>query len=340
MKKKIFVLCLLTLLTTGCGKIPQLSNGDDAVVTYENGHMISANELYEKMKNNFALEALITLSDTYVLETEFADYVDTAKEYADSYISAYIEQFEGEEAFLQYIQQYAGYSTVDAYREYIYLSYLQNNATEAYAKEQITDKQIEDFYNKDFKGDVELSHILITSDAKSGATENEKKEAEEKAKNTINEIIDKLKKADNAEEEFKKLVKEYTKDEQRKEDGSLGKITYGDLADTYDELLDAAYKLKDGEFSTSVITTELGYHVIFKTKSYEKEEFDKVKDEIKEKLANNYIKDTKDIRVTSLQHYRKKYGMEIQDSELQKQYASYIQNILASIQNANSNTTN
>lgn len=339
MKKKICMLCVLALLTSGCGKIPKLSNGDDAIVTYENGDKISANELYEYMKDSFALESLVTLSDTHILETEFADYKDQAKEYSEAYVKAVLEQYENENAFLQAAQQY-GYSTVEAYQNYIYLSYMQSHATEEYAKEKVTDKEIEKYYKDTIKGDIELNHILITPDVSSDMSDDEKTEAENKAKETVNEIIEKLKKAENVEEEFKNLAAEYSKDDSNKDNsGSLGKITYGDLDETYDELLDAAYKLKDGEFSTKVITTELGYHVILKTKSYEKDTLDNLKDEIREKIAKNVISNSKDISVTALQHYRKKHGMEIQDSELKKQFNTYIQNLLTSM-NQTSETTN
>ena len=111
------------------------------------------------------------------------------------------------------------------------------------------------------------------------------------------------------------------------------------IADDYDELIDAAKKLKDGEYSTSIITTELGYHVILKTKTYEKDTFDNVKDKIKETLGERYVKNNQNsIGLTALQHYRKEYGMEIQDKEMQKQYSNYIQNALASIQNNNTKT--
>lgn len=333
MKKKLCMLCIIALMTTGCGKIPKLSNGDDAIVTYKDGHMISANELYEKMKDSFALEALITLSDTYVLENEFADYKDQAKEYAEAHVNAYTEQYGGKDAFLSAVQQ-AGYSTIEAYQDYMYLNYMQMHAIEEYSKDQITDKQIEEYYEKTIKGDIDLSHILITSDVTQSMTDDEKKEAEQKAKDTINEIINKLKEAEDVAEEFKKLAKEYSKDESTKETGSLGKITYGDLGEDYDELLDAAYKLKDGEFSTNVITTELGYHVILRTASYEKESLDTLRDEIIDKLAQKLRSSQNDISITALQHYRKNYGVEIQDSELAKQYANYIQNILASYQNS------
>ena len=101
--------------------------------------------------------------------------------------------------------------------------------------------------------------------------------------------------------------------------------------------LEEAYKnemknLKDGEYSTSVITTELGYHVILKTKSYEKDTLENLKESILKTLADKYIKDnSSSVGLNALQHYRKEYGMEIQDDEIKKQYSNYIQNALASI---------
>ena len=89
-----------------------------------------------------------------------------------------------------------------------------------------------------------------------------------------------------------------------------------------------------------MITTELGYHVILKTKSYEKDTLEKLKDKITETLANKYITANQNsIGLTALQHYRKEYGMEIQDDEMKKQYSNYIQNALASIQNNNTNSS-
>ena len=60
MKKKAIILGLCTLMVCGCGKtIPTLEDGSQAVVTFENGNMISINDLYNDLKNNYALESLI-----------------------------------------------------------------------------------------------------------------------------------------------------------------------------------------------------------------------------------------------------------------------------------------
>ena len=343
MKKKVIGLVAILLLATGCGKVPKLENGSDAVVSFKDGGMISVDDYYNKIKDTFGLNTLITMVDTYICETEFADYKETAKNNADAMIDAFIEQFGSEDEFLNQLQSQTSYQTVDAYREYLYLSYMQSHAVEEYAKLQLTDKQIEKYYETDIIGDMEISHILITSDATSDATEDEKEEAQEKAKTTVEEIIEKLntakKNGEDVTQVFADLAKEYSKDAATKDNGgSLGKINYGDLSSSYDELIAAAQKLKDGEYSTSVITTELGYHVILKTKTYEKDTLENVKDKILEELANQYISaNQSSIGITALQHYRKEYNMEIQDDEMKKLYSNYIANAMAAINTSSSN---
>ncbi len=342
MKKKLVALCAIMLLASGCGKVPKLENGKEAIVSFENGDMISVDDFYAKLKDSMGLNTLITMVDTYILEEEFKDYVDTAKDNAEATINALITQYDGEENLLSAIQSQTNYQTIEAFQDYYYLSYMQSHAIEEYAKTKITDKEVEKYYEDESIGDMEISHILITADVKDDATSDEKTAAEDAAKKTVEEIIEKLNTAKKNKEDitevFTSLAKEYSKDEDTKDKGgALGKINYGTLSSSYDELIDAAVKLKDGEYSTKVITTELGYHVILKTKSYEKDTLENLKDSIIETLADEYIKDnSSSVGLNALQHYRKEYGMEIEDDEIKKQYSNYIQNALASIASSSS----
>ena len=339
MKKKIIGLCAILLLASGCGKVPTLENGQEAIVSFENGDMISVDDFYQVIKDDYGLQTLITMIDTYVLEHEFADYVDEAKDRGDYYVDAYVESLGSEEEVLSTY----GFQTMDAFRDYWYLTMLQSHAIEEYAKDQITDEQIEDYYNNDVIGDMEIAHILVTPNIDEDATDEETDEAEEKAKAEVEDIISKLDEAkangEDIEEVFGELVKEYSEDEDSKEDnGSLGRINYGDSDGKYDELIAAAEELKDGEYSTEVITSELGYHVILKVKSYEKEDLDDIKDEIIQTLSEDYIQNNDDVGINALQHYRREYGMEIQDDEINRQYSNYIQNLLLQIQQSSSNS--
>ncbi len=341
MKKKIFALCAIMLLASGCGKVPKLENGKEAIVTFKDGEKISVDDFYELIKNEYGLNSLISMVDKYICETEFEDYKDTASKNADALINSLKEQYGSEDKLLEALQG-SGYNTIDAYKDYAYLSYLQSHAIEEYAKTKITDKEIENYYKNDAIGDMEINHILITSNVKKDATDDEKKAAQDEAKKKANEVIDKLntakKNGEDITEAFTKLAKEYSEDDSNKDKGgALGKINYGSLSSKYDELVKAAKSLKDGEYSTSVITTELGYHVVLKVKTYEKDTLENLKDSIKETLAEKYITNNKSsIGLNALQHYRKEYKMEIQDDEMKKQYSNYIQNALLTIQQNNS----
>lgn len=335
MKKKIlFVLCLLLLLT-GCGKIPTLKNGEEAVVTFEDGKNISVDELYNEMKNTYALSTLVKMIDTKVLETEFKDYIETAKNNAESYIKAIKENYESDEKLLADIQNYTGFSSIEAYQESLYLNYMQNHANEEYAKLQISDKDIEKYYKNDFVGDIEVSHILISPNVTDKMSDEEKEAAETAAYNKAQNLITQLKDAKDLKATFKKLAKENSDDEATKNDGgSLGKINKNTLGTSYKELVDAAYSIKDGELYKNVVTTELGYHVIIKTKSYDKKSLKDAKEEITTTLAKDLMNSDNTISIDALQYYRKEQGVEIQDSELQTQYANYIQNLLFNANNA------
>ena len=333
MKKKLILATAILLLMSGCGEVPKLSNGDDAVVTFENGDKISANELYEEVKDDFALNAIINMIDKNILEKEYKDDIEDAKEYAAATIEAMKEQYEDEATLLQAIQYYTGYATIEAYQDSIYLSYLQELAFKDYAKEQVTDKEIEAYYKDNVYGDVSINHILITPDVKDDATDEEKEKAEKAAKEKVEELIKELKDSDDVSKTFSKLAKENSKDDATKaKGGSLGFVNYGTLSSDYDALLDAAYKLEDGEFSTEVITTTLGYHVIYRVEIKEKASLKDSKESIIETLAENLLNEDKTITINALKELRKEYGVNIEDKEIQKQYAQFIQNALSNAQ--------
>ena len=90
MKKKLVALCAIMLLASGCGKVPKLENGKEAIVSFKNGEKISVDDFYTKLKDGMGLNTLITMIDTYILEEEFKDYVDTAKSNAEEIGRAHV----------------------------------------------------------------------------------------------------------------------------------------------------------------------------------------------------------------------------------------------------------
>ena len=137
--------------------------------------MISVDDLYEELKSDYALEALINMIDKKILEEKYADEIDTAKEETES-VMVQLEAQYGDQ-LLETIQQYTGYPTIEAYENAYYLSYLKNLEIEAYAAKQITDKEIEKYYDEEIVGDIKVSHILITPAVTDSMTDEEKKTA-------------------------------------------------------------------------------------------------------------------------------------------------------------------
>ena len=342
MKKKVLILGVCSLLLCGCGKIPTLSNGDEAVVTFKEGEMISANDFYEEIKNSFGLDTLLNMIDKHIFEAEFPDEMENGEAYAEAAIDQLRTNYETEEELLQALQYY-GYQTVEAYQNFVYISYMQNVAIEAYVRNNITEEELQDYYDNDVYPDMTISHILITPDVTDDMSDEEKEEAENTAKEQIENIIDELNEAkdngENIESTFAKLAKEYSEDDDTKDDGgNLGEINIGSLDSNYDELIKAANSLKDGEYSTEVITTELGYHVILKTATGEKASYDDSVDSMKDAITEDKLNNDQSLMVDAIRYYRDLYELDIVDSELDNQYSIYMNNLINTYENTSSNS--
>lgn len=321
MKKKLFIISLIALTMCGCGKVSKLSDGSDAVVSFEGINSISVDKLYDTMKDRYAMSILIDMIDTEILFKEYKKKVDETNDYADEQIDALEKSYNSKEELLNAIQSYYGYQSIKEFKEYIKLNYLRDLATKDYAKEQITDKEIESYYESDIVGDIEASHILITVDATDDATDDEKEKAEEKAKKEAEQIIEKL----NNGEDFNKLAKTYSKDDSNKNNGgALGKFNKGDMLSEFET---AAYALKINEYTKEPVKTSYGYHIIKKTKEYEKDTLENVKEKIIETLADNLINSNATVSITALSELRKEKGMNIEDSELKSSYNKYINSL-------------
>lgn len=321
MKKKIILVSLIALTLCGCGKVSKLKNGENAVVSFEGLDSISVDNLYDNMKDRYAVTILIDMIDKEILFKEYADKEDDAKKYAEDTVKSLQKNYDSEEELLNAIQSYYGYNSLKEFKEYIKLNYYRDLATTDYAKKQITDKQIENYYETETVGDIEANHILITVDVKDDATDEEKTKAEEKAKKKAEEVIEKL----NNGEDFATLAKEYSKDDATKDKGgALGKFNKGEMDKAFET---AAYALKVNEYTKEPVKSSYGYHIIKKTKEYDKKELKDVKDSIIETLANELTTNDKTISITAIGELRKEKGMNIEDSELKSSYNKYMNSL-------------
>jgi foldase protein PrsA len=321
MKKLIVSVLLVLLLVTGCGKV-SLKNGEEAVVDLKEG-AISVDTLYSKMKDRYALNILLDLIDTEILEKKYASseeettYITQMKEQSQMlYNYYYSQQYSSYSQFL--LEQY-GVTTDAALDPVFSLRYKRNKAVEDYAKSKVSNSEIEKYYETNVVGDMKVSHILITVDAGENATDEVKENAKTEAYNKAKEVIEKLDKG----EDFAALAKEYSKDSSKTNGGDIGYFNDGDNEENF---FKAAKKLKVGEYTKEPVETKYGYHIIKLTDQKKKEELSKVKDKIVEKLANEKMEADSNIRYKALIELREKSNISIKDSDLQKQYNNYVLN--------------
>ncbi len=327
MKKKILIALLILGCTAGCGKVPKLSNGKEAVVSFEDTKIsISADDLYNEIKEKYALSSLIDMIDNSILLKEYPKSNSDAKKYADEQLESikkYYVDDDGkydEKSLLSALSQYYGISSLDEFKEMLKLTYYRNKAVDDYAKNSITDKQVQKYYDEEYVGDISCKHILIAPKTTDSMSDAEKKKAEEAALKTAKEVIKKL----NDGAKFDDLAKEYSDDDSNKDKG--GDLGYFNKGDMVTEFETAAYALKLNKYTTTPVKTKFGYHIILKTGEKEKEALDKVKDTIITTLADKAKEDDNTMQINALVELRKKYGMKIEDSSLSKQYSTYISN--------------
>ena len=330
MKKKLIIIAMAALTLTGCGKsIPKLENGQEAMVEYADGTKISVDEVWEEVKNQYALDILINKIDMKILKEEYADKIEDMEEYVsnmDASIKANYTDEDGKlkETELNQALSYYGYGNLDAYLEAQRITYLKEFAVSDYIKKDITDKEIDTYYKNEVVGDISCVHILVKP---ASTSTKDKDEAKTKAEEILKAIKDDIKAGTKAIDAFKKY-------EDNKE------VTYQDLGffnkgDMVSEFETAAYKLKKGAYSSEPVETEYGYHLILKVDEKEKEAKNDIIDEIKDEIADKKANEDSTLSANAMIELRKKYGVDIKDSELNDQYNKYM-NYLVN-QNKNSN---
>lgn len=340
MKKKILVALLILTFAFGCGKATTMKNGEEDVVSFKSSkNDISTTDLYNKIKSDYALSALIDMIDNKILLKEYPNKADAAEKYADDQLDSvkkYYVDSKGnydESSLLSALKQYYGINTIDEFKAMLSLTYYRNLAVTDYAQDQVTDDEIKDYYDKNIVGDISCKHILISPNTTDKMTDAEKTAAEEKAKKTAEDIIKQL---DNGAD-WDTLAKKYSDDTATKsKGGDLGYFNKGDMESAFET---AAYALKLNKYTEEPVKTSYGYHIILKTGEKDKASLADSKKKIVETLGKEKQTNDATIQINALVDLRKKYGMKIEDSELAKQYSTYISNQLLAAQTTTTTTT-
>lgn len=314
MKKKLLLVVIAVGLLSGCGKtIPKLENGEETLVELGDGTKYSANEIWDEVKDAYAMNIILNKVDDKILSEKYKDEEDQTKQYLDGAEQSLRNNYPDESTLLALLQQY-GFASVEDYIESQRVSYLQNKAYLDYAKTKVTDKEINAYYKDKTVGDIHCVHILVKPDSTS--TDDDSK-AKKKAEDIIAAIKKDIAAGTKAEDAFKK----YESDES---------VTYQDLnyfnkGDMVEQFENAAFALKKNEYSSKPVKTTYGYHVILKLDEKEKPSLDDAKDDITEKLAQEKLDEggTK-MQTEAMIELRKENGFKWYDSELEESYNKYI----------------
>lgn len=302
------LITILVVIIIWPDRIATLKDGTQPVAEIDN-YTVTADDLYEDMKELYSISSLLDKIDNKILEEKYPeddDMNDEIKEQAENYYKAYKQYYQmDKETFLSN----NGFGSEKAFLEYLKLQYRRNTYAKDYIKTLISDKDVEKYYNDNVYGDINTKHILVKVD--SSASDEDKKAAEDLAK----EIISKL----NDGKSFDEVKDEY-KD----------KITYEELGyKSYNANLESAYmdamqKLDNNSYSKEPVKTSYGYHVIYRIDQKEKPALEDVKEEIIDSLVSEKKSEDKNISYIALDKMREEAGLKFSDTVLEKKYNTYM----------------
>lgn len=317
MKKKYLYLCLILclLVITGCGKIPKLQNGEELVASID-GKEISVEELYKELKKRQGTTIVVDIIDNYIADKEIENS-KAIEEKADADIEMYRYSYESSGQNFEYVLLNAGFESVEDFKKYLVTNYKKEEVLKKYIKAEISDKEINEYYEKEIFGEMTVRHILITPDS----SELDKDKAEKDALNKAKEIIEKIKNG----EKFEDLAKEHSDDTGTKSNGGL--FEKFKKSNTDPDFWKASYELKDGEYTLEPVKSQYGYHIILKVSSEPKPNLELVKNEILDSITNEKINSEENFAMKMWAKIREKYNFKIIDSDIKKIYETTIENI-------------
>lgn len=326
LKKKIalFGLCAVVLLTAGCGKVAKLKNGEEVVASID-GKTITVEQLYKELKKQGGSSVLVNEIDSFIANKEIKTD-ETTKQYAESQLEQMKAQYEQSNQDFKAALTNAGYKSEDAFKEVLILDYKKQKVVENFLKAELSDDEINKYYEDEIFGAITARHILIKADVADDASDDEKKTAEEKAKKEAEELIKQLNDSKDVEKTFKELAKKNSDDEGTAKNGGL----FSDFKkeDVVTEFWESSAKLKDGEYTATPVKSDYGYHIILRVSQKAKSKLKDVKDDIKDTLVTNKLSNDTNLSSKTWDRVRKeKYKLKIEDSELNSSYQTTIDNL-------------
>ena len=171
-------------------RIATLKDGTQPVVKV-NKKTYTANDLYEDMKSYYSVSLLLDKIDNDLLTKMYPEndkMTSEVKSNAEYYFNTYKQYYNyTQEQFLEK----NGFSSYDAFLDYLRLDYRRNKYLEDYIKKNLSDDEIKKYYDENVFGDINTQHILVEVKSDSDK-DNSKKLSDADAKKLAEEIITKL----------------------------------------------------------------------------------------------------------------------------------------------------
>lgn len=312
----IILLLAINIILIINGHKVKLSDGKEIIASID-GKDFVADDLFDELKEQYGSNNLLNMVDKYIISKEVKDDSDAktkAKENLESIRSQYESAgYEWETVLTQY-----GYSNEDELLNELTTSIQKENVAKQYLKDNLTDAEINEYYENQVYGTYTVKHILIKPATTDSMTDEEKSAAEDAAKAKAQEVINKL----NNGEDFTSLVKEYSEDTGSVDnEGLVENFTKGDVDDAF---FTETNNLKNGEYSKEPVKSSYGYHVILRVSSTDKKALKDIKDEVMEKIVENKLSDDSTLYTKTWVDIRKKYNFTINDTTLKNAYEKTI----------------
>lgn len=293
-------------------RIATLKDGTQPVVKVDK-KTYTANDLYENMKDYYSVSLLLDDIDNDLLTKlypEDDEMTEEVKSNAEYYFNMY-KQYYGytEEQFLEK----NGFSSYDAFIDYLKLDYRRNKYLDDYVEENLTEDEIQKYYDENVFGEINTQHVLVEVKSDSDGEDSEKL-SDEDAKALAEEIITKL----NDGTSWEQIQKDY-KD----------KITYEDLSyQSWDASLEESFmtalkEMEDNSYSEEPVKTSYGYHVIYRLDQKEKPTLKDAKEKIVENLVSDKKAEDSNLLYKSLISLREEKGIDFSDTVMKSKYEAY-----------------
>lgn len=322
----VIVILLAALIYSICSRrVPKLKDGNEIIATIK-GKNITANELFESLKETNGTNSLIDIIDTYIagkevkIKDEDKEYVDEVVEYYKNYADYYKVDL------MSFVNNQLGLTNIkneDEFRDFVLEDYKKTLVVKNYLIDNAKEEDLKKYYEDNYSEKLTVKHILIEVDSENEDSEAADKEAKERAQKLIDELNDTDK--DKLNEKFEELVKNNSDDTQTYNNGGLME----DLVKTniQESFFNAAKDLKDGEYTKEPVKTTYGYHVILKVSSKDADKYDDVLDSVKSGYADKLLQNDSTLMVTTWDEIRSKYKLSIKDDNIKKTYEEQIKKV-------------